>query len=129
VSGRLAAAGDDGVITVWDPNSVKLNQLIPDRQYERLDLFGTRGLTDAQQVVLRSQGATTEERREGNKPPEHQSNTDGNALQAHPSTISPREGDPRTSSGNRWPVMLLVLLAVLLVIAALFFLIYFIYFK
>jgi WD40 repeat protein len=125
LSGRLAAAGDDGVVTVWDSKSDKPNRLVPDRQYERLDLFGVRGLTDAQQVVLRTLGATFGERTGSSNTRGQRSVMDGSTPPARRAAIGQREGDPGTSSGNRRPITLLVLLAVLLVLVALFFLIYF----
>ena len=54
----LASAGDDGAIRVWDVESAELLQTLRcDRPYERLDMTGIRGLTEAQKVMLRMLGA------------------------------------------------------------------------
>jgi WD40 repeat protein len=55
---RLASCGDDGVINVWDLQSGQLLQTLRrDRPYERLDITGIRGLTQAQKATLRALGA------------------------------------------------------------------------
>ncbi len=55
---RLASCGDDGVINVWDLQSGDLLQTLRrDRPYERLDITGIRGLTQAQKATLRALGA------------------------------------------------------------------------
>ena len=54
----LASCGDDGAINMWDLESGKhLRTLRRDRPYERLDISGVQGLTDAQQATLRALGA------------------------------------------------------------------------
>jgi WD40 repeat protein/transcriptional regulator with XRE-family HTH domain len=56
---RLASCGDDGAITLWDLESGKhVQTLRRDRPYERLDISGIRGLTEAQKATLRGLGAT-----------------------------------------------------------------------
>ncbi len=55
---RLASCGDDGAITLWDLHSgEQLRTLRRDRPYERLDIAGIRGLTEAQKATLRALGA------------------------------------------------------------------------
>src|SRR5205807_10565953 len=55
---RLASCGDDGVINVWDLQSGDLLQTLRrDRPYERLDITGIRGVTEAQKASLRALGA------------------------------------------------------------------------
>jgi WD40 repeat protein/DNA-binding XRE family transcriptional regulator len=58
---RLASCGDDGAIRVWDLASGEhLRTLRRDRPYERLDISGVQGLTDAQRASLRALGAIEE---------------------------------------------------------------------
>jgi WD40 repeat protein/transcriptional regulator with XRE-family HTH domain len=55
---RLASCGDDGAITIWDLYSGEhLRTLRRDRPYERLNITGIRGLTEAQKATLRALGA------------------------------------------------------------------------
>jgi WD40 repeat protein len=55
---RLASCGDDGEIRIWDLHSGEhLQTLRRDRPYERLDITGIRGLTEAQRASLRALGA------------------------------------------------------------------------
>jgi WD40 repeat protein len=57
----LASCGDDGTITLWDLQSGKsLRTLRRDRPYERLDITGIRGLTEAQKATLHALGAVEE---------------------------------------------------------------------
>ncbi len=54
----LASCGDDGAINIWElENSEHLRTLLRDRPYERLDITGIRGLTQAQKASLRALGA------------------------------------------------------------------------
>ena len=54
----LASCGDDAAIMMWDLNSGKhVRTLRCDRPYERLDITGIKGLTEAQKHTLRSLGA------------------------------------------------------------------------
>ena len=55
--GMLASCGDDGAIRLWDLESGELLQTLQDRLYERLNITGIRGLTEAQQASLRALGA------------------------------------------------------------------------
>ena len=55
---RLASCGDDGAITLWNLHSGEyLRTLRRDRPYERLNITGIRGLTEAQKTTLRALGA------------------------------------------------------------------------
>ena len=57
----LASCGDDGAIQLWDLESGEpLHTLRRDRLYERLNITGIRGLTEAQKASLRSLGAFEE---------------------------------------------------------------------
>jgi WD40 repeat protein/transcriptional regulator with XRE-family HTH domain len=61
---RLASCGDDGAIMLWDlERGEHLRTLRRDRPYERLNITGIRGLTEAQKTTLRALGAVEE--REG----------------------------------------------------------------
>jgi WD40 repeat protein/transcriptional regulator with XRE-family HTH domain len=54
----LASCGDDGAITLWSLESGEpLRTLRRDRPYERLDITGVRGLSEAQKETLRALGA------------------------------------------------------------------------
>ncbi len=51
---RLASCGGDGAIMLWDLKSQEhLQTLRRDRPYERLNITGIKGLTDAQKATLR----------------------------------------------------------------------------
>ncbi len=55
---RLASCGDDGAVTLWDlERGEHLRTLRRDRPYERLNITGIRGLTEAQKAILRALGA------------------------------------------------------------------------
>ena len=57
----LASCGDDGAIRLWDLESgEQLQTLRRDRLYERLNITGIRGLTEAQKAALRALGAFEE---------------------------------------------------------------------
>ncbi len=54
----LASCGDDGAIRLWDIyNGELLRTLRRDRPYERLNITGIRGLSEAQKASLRTLGA------------------------------------------------------------------------
>ena len=56
--GRLASCGEDGAITIWDlERGEHLRTMRRDRPYERLDITGIQGLTQAQKATLRALGA------------------------------------------------------------------------
>jgi WD40 repeat protein len=58
---RLAICGDDGAIHIWDlERGEHLRTLRRDRPYERLDISGVQGLTEAQKASLRALGAVEE---------------------------------------------------------------------
>ncbi len=58
----LASCGDDGAIALWDLESGEhLQTLRRDRPYERLNITGIRGLTQAQKATLRALGAVEDE--------------------------------------------------------------------
>lgn len=55
---RLASCGDDGAIHIWGlERGERLRTLRRDRPYERLDITGIRGLTQAEIATLRALGA------------------------------------------------------------------------
>lgn len=55
---KLASCGDDGAIMLWDlEGGEHLRTLRRDRPYERLDITGIRGLTQAEITTLRALGA------------------------------------------------------------------------
>ncbi len=57
----LASCGDDGAIVLWDlERGEHLRTLRRDRPYERLNITGIRGLTEAQKASLRALGAFEE---------------------------------------------------------------------
>jgi len=58
---KLASCGNDGAIKLWDINTGEyLRTLRRDRPYERLNITGIRGLTEAQKATLRALGAIEE---------------------------------------------------------------------
>jgi WD40 repeat protein len=57
----LASCGDDGAVRIWDLQSTELlRTLRRDRPYERLQITGIKGLTDAQKSTLQALGAIEE---------------------------------------------------------------------
>jgi len=55
---RLASCGDDNIIQVWDLKSgEQLQTLRRDRPYDRLDISGVKGVSEAQKATLRTLGA------------------------------------------------------------------------
>ena len=66
---RLASCGDDGAIRLWDLESGEhLRALLRDRPYERLNITGIRGLTEAQKATLLALGAFEETSGGGERP-------------------------------------------------------------
>jgi WD40 repeat protein len=59
---KLASCGDDGAIMLWDlERGEHLRAVRRDRPYERLDITGIRGLTQAEVATLRALGAVEDE--------------------------------------------------------------------
>jgi WD40 repeat protein len=55
---RVISGGDDGVVKLWDvPAGACLRQLRPDRRYERMEIAGLTGITEAQRQALLALGA------------------------------------------------------------------------
>ncbi|MAS37849.1 MAG: XRE family transcriptional regulator [Anaerolineaceae bacterium] len=55
---RLASGADDGVIIIWELDTgAQLQTLRRDRPYERLNITGIRGLTEAKKATLHALGA------------------------------------------------------------------------
>lgn len=55
---KLASFGHDGAIMLWELQSgAYLGTVRRDRPYERLNITGIRGLTEAQKATLRALGA------------------------------------------------------------------------
>ncbi|HCJ33604.1 MAG TPA: hypothetical protein DHV65_04810, partial [Ktedonobacter sp.] len=55
---KLASCGDDGAILLWDLHSGEHQRTLRrDRPYQRLNITGIRGLTEAQKATLRALGA------------------------------------------------------------------------
>ena len=53
--------GDDGAIKIWDLHCGELMQTMRhDRPYERVNITGLRGVTEAQKATLRALGAYDE---------------------------------------------------------------------
>ena len=66
---RLASCGDDGAIRLWDlERGEPLRTLRRDRPYERLNITGIRGLTQAEIATLRALGAVEDKAQNS---PEH----------------------------------------------------------
>jgi WD40 repeat protein len=59
VDGRTVASGSlDGTVKLWDTTSHALLQTLrPDRRYERMDITGLTGVTEAQRATLLALGA------------------------------------------------------------------------
>ena len=54
----LASGGEDGTVRLWAiPTGVPRHILRPDRLYERLDITGLTGVTEAQRAALLALGA------------------------------------------------------------------------
>ena len=57
----LASCGDDGAITIWNLRRGELVRTLRlDRPYERMNITGIRGLTEAQKASLQTLGAFEE---------------------------------------------------------------------
>jgi len=55
---KLASCGNDGAIVLWDVQSGEWLQILrQDRPYERLNITGIKGVTEAQKPSLRALGA------------------------------------------------------------------------
>lgn len=59
---HIASCGDDGAIQIWQLDSGEhVTTLRRDRPYERLDITGIKGLTDAQKLALKMMGAVEQD--------------------------------------------------------------------
>ena len=59
----LATGSFDGTLRLWDTRTgVCLRSMRTDRRYERLDITGVRGVTDAQRAALLALGAVERQR-------------------------------------------------------------------
>ena len=68
---KLASCGDDGAVMLWDLVSGEyLRTMRRDRPYERLNITGIRGLTQAEIATLRALGAVEDEANEQSSHPE-----------------------------------------------------------
>lgn len=57
----LASGDDDGTLVVWDIQTEAARQILrSDRPYERMNIRGTKGLTEAQKSALKALGAIEE---------------------------------------------------------------------
>ena len=57
----LASGDDDGAIIVWDTQTgTSLQTLRSERPYERMNIHGVKGLTEAQKALLKALGAIEE---------------------------------------------------------------------
>ncbi len=62
---RLASCGDDGALNIWNMESGEhLRTVRRDRPYERMDISGVQGLTEAQKASLRALGAVEKRERD-----------------------------------------------------------------
>ena len=117
-AGRLAAAGDDGAVTVWNYTSDRHDRLVPDRQYERLDVSGVQGVTDTQMLVLQSLGAIT-------RPGVSDARNEDRLTDTGEDELTEKEiGDTQNSVRKRLNpgfLIVVVLIVVLLVLVALYF--------
>ncbi len=61
----LASGSEDGTIKIWNTRKGKcLKTLTSDRPYERMNIAGVKGLTEAQKIALRALGAIEDEGKE-----------------------------------------------------------------
>jgi WD40 repeat protein len=61
-NGQLVASGSfDGTVKLWEKSGAPLRTLRVERRYERMDITGTTGITDAQRTALLALGATEQQ--------------------------------------------------------------------
>ena len=61
--GELVASGSfDGIVKLWNGSGDHLRTIRVERRYERMDITGTTGITDAQRAALLALGATEQQR-------------------------------------------------------------------
>ena len=66
----LASGSEDETLKCWDVQTGQCrNTLRADRPYERVNITGVTGVTDAQKVVLKALGAVEDDDRSAARPP------------------------------------------------------------
>ena len=61
-SSQIASSSDDGSIRLWDAQTGScMTTLRSERPYERMNITGIKGVTEAQKAILKALGAIEEE--------------------------------------------------------------------
>jgi hypothetical protein len=118
------------VVRVWDLHGGEPAELIPDRQYERLNIAGSAGLSDGQLAALKALGAVdrpmprdaAQSRHLGSKDPDEVEVVESSSPQPVPASAT-----DENSTGPGWQrtvivVLVLAVVALALVVSAFFFL-------